>query len=339
MKRERLFYLDFIRAIATFVIVLTHFNALYYYNVSPATPEKAVITMRVANIYIGGFGVSLFLIVSGASLMYVYENKCETLRFYKKRFLSIYPMFWMAYVAVFLYNYYKTGGIQQGVPKINIIFSVLGIDTWLSNFGVPNFGIVGEWFLALIVMIYIVFPLLRILVNKYPWITAAVLAVMYILSICLVDKSVTLFARLPEFAFGMYIVKYTRNKQIKWMRGGILSLVILILNTILSPSWNNMFQVTYVGICSFIVLVWLSGYVKADWIKSVCRKIGKYSYACFIIHHTVIYKIAANVNLYAITKAQSWLLFGYVCMMVAVATYLLYHCHDKVIAMLKEKYE
>lgn len=100
-----------------------------------------------------------------------------------------------------------------------------------------------------------------------------------------------------------------------------------------------MFQVTYVGICSFIVLVWLSGYVKADWIKSVCRKIGKYSYACFIIHHTVIYKIAANVNLYAITKAQSWLLFGYVCMMVAVATYLLYHCHDKVIAMLKEKYE
>ena len=86
MKKERLFWLDFIRAFATFMIVLTHFNAIYVYNVYPTTPEKAVITMNIANIYIGGFGVSLFLIVSGASLMYVYEEKCDVLKFYKKRF-------------------------------------------------------------------------------------------------------------------------------------------------------------------------------------------------------------------------------------------------------------
>lgn len=41
MKRERLFYLDFVRAAATLIIVLTHFNAWYLYT-SPAMPEKAV---------------------------------------------------------------------------------------------------------------------------------------------------------------------------------------------------------------------------------------------------------------------------------------------------------
>ena len=31
MKKERIFYLDFVRAIATIAILLTHYNALYVY--------------------------------------------------------------------------------------------------------------------------------------------------------------------------------------------------------------------------------------------------------------------------------------------------------------------
>lgn len=335
MKKERLFWLDFIRAFATFMIVLTHFNAIYVYNVYPPTPEKAVITMNIANIYIGGFGVSLFLIVSGASLMYVYEEKCDVLKFYKKRFLNIYPMFWMAYIAVFLYNFYKYGSIPQGVPYRNIIFSILGIDTWLVNFSVPTFGLVAEWFLGLIIIIYLVFPLLRVLVNKHPRILAVVAIVMYVISVSTIHQSVTLFARLPEFLFGMYFIKYIRKVNWKWV---IPCALVLVLNTILKPTYNNMFQVTYVGICSFIILVWISYFIKANWVKSVSRKISKYSYACFIIHHTVIYKIIEHVNLSTITLPLSWLLFGYVCIMVAVATYILYHVHDKIMATLKAPY-
>ena len=66
MSKERLFYLDFVRAFATIVILLTHYNAIYLYA---GMPEKAVISTTVCNIYIGDFGVSLFLIISGAALM------------------------------------------------------------------------------------------------------------------------------------------------------------------------------------------------------------------------------------------------------------------------------
>ena len=61
MPRERLFYLDFIRAIAAIAIVITHYNATFLYMDPPIT-NCYVIDAYVFNVYIGSFGVSLFLI-------------------------------------------------------------------------------------------------------------------------------------------------------------------------------------------------------------------------------------------------------------------------------------
>ena len=59
MKKERLFYLDFVRAVAAVSIVITHFNARYLY-LNPPMPEKAVLTTTVSNIYIGDWGCLLY---------------------------------------------------------------------------------------------------------------------------------------------------------------------------------------------------------------------------------------------------------------------------------------
>lgn len=83
MQKQRLFYLDFVRAFATIIILLTHYNAIYLWA---DIPEKAVITTRVCNLYIGDLGVSLFLIISGAALMYVYEEQLDLKTFYKNDF-------------------------------------------------------------------------------------------------------------------------------------------------------------------------------------------------------------------------------------------------------------
>ena len=86
MKKERLFYLDFVRAIAAVSIVLTHYNACYIWIWQES---KVVLTSDIGGLYIGDWGVSLFIIISGAALMYVYEKKCDLKTFFKKRFLSI----------------------------------------------------------------------------------------------------------------------------------------------------------------------------------------------------------------------------------------------------------
>ena len=54
MKRERIFYLDFVRALAVFSIFLTHFNARYlYFYMTPEMPQNAILTLNPFNIYIG----------------------------------------------------------------------------------------------------------------------------------------------------------------------------------------------------------------------------------------------------------------------------------------------
>lgn len=67
-KKPRLFYLDWIRAIAAILIVVTHFN-------NPYLEPMRFFVNRPFGIYIGGLGVSLFLIISGAALMYNYGDR------------------------------------------------------------------------------------------------------------------------------------------------------------------------------------------------------------------------------------------------------------------------
>lgn len=338
MKKERIFYLDFIRAIATIAIIITHFNALYLYLPNP-TPEKAFITTTVANIYIGSFGVSLFFIISGAALMFVYDEKCETGLFYKKRFLSLYPMFWMVFLLDFLIFNYLNGGINTNIPKWKIIFSVLGIDHYISEFTL-TFARVGEWFLGCILIIYLLFPLLRILVKKQPVVTMIVLVVlaggMIILDNGFFPLSKNVIVRLPEFVFGMVFVKYI--KKIKWPVA-LASLVVLVVNSIMKPSAiNNSIQTAYVGIATFLFLVWISDYLNVKPVRYISGVVSKYSYAIFLVHHVIILRIASYVNLETITKTDSYLLFFLCVICIGFISRWTFYLHSGMMKVIKEMF-
>ena len=64
MKKQRLFYLDLIRAVALVCILVIHFNAAVtgYFTL----PSKLFGSVLPFNIYLGDFGSSLFFMVSGA---------------------------------------------------------------------------------------------------------------------------------------------------------------------------------------------------------------------------------------------------------------------------------
>lgn len=337
VKRERLYYLDFIRAISTIVIVLTHFNAIYLYNVSPVRPECAVITLWVSNIYIGAFGVSLFLIISGAALMYVYgERKFDWKRFYKQRFLTIYPMFWIAYFFVFLYHTYKYGGIMQGIPKKNIIFTILGMDGLMLNAGARVFYLIGEWFLGAIIILYILFPLLLLLMKKCPVVLGVMLMVIYCVAVALGDKSISVFVRLPEFVFGMYFVKYI--KKVKWPVA-LAGLTVFIANWVIAPNISENIQTTYVGIASFLVLVYVSKFFTHKFYTGLCAIVCKYSFACFLMHHYIISQMVAKFDLGTISRTNSYLLFFACCVVIIVASYLLQKVHDSIMNFLKMSFQ
>ena len=189
-------------------------------------------------------------------------------------------------------------------------------------------------FSRFIIIIYIIFPILRKGVNEYPLLLAIITAVLYILSIVLGAKDVSLFVKLPEFLFGMYFIKFIKKPNLKM---ALISLVIVVINTLVKPDFISVVQCTYVGIASFVCLAYVSELLQFDIIQKICKVICKYSYPCFIVHHFIIYRMVEKFNLDNITMGQNYLLFACCIVVIAVFSYLLLHVNDKVVQLLKKE--
>lgn len=328
-KKQRLFYLDFIRAIAAISIVITHFNVRYLVHI-PEIKGKMIGVQKIGNIGSGEWGVSLFFIISGAALMYVYEKRDDWKQFYKKRFLSIYPMFWIAYGTVLGFYVLKNHMmIGKGVPKWRFIFTLLGVDGLLSVNGYQTFYLLGEWFLGTIILLYLIFPVLKKLLNTNLWITIVIVVMGYVASLGICNEitivsATVLFIRLPEFVFGMIFVKLRWKPQ--W-KTALSAMILIIVNGIFKPEIAGSIQTTYIGIASFLVLVFVSGLVKNKGIQKFCEGISKYSYAVFLVHHIIIINVMNFVDLGKVSLFQSYILFAIISCMIAVAAWGLYKIH------------
>ena len=131
-------------------------------------------------------------------------------------------MFWLAFLSATCISLFRNIGIDINIPKWKIIYSVLGIDGNALWWGI-NFYQLGEWFLSVIICLYIIFPLLRIVVLKYP--VLSVIGSVMILTGCIVffksRMPVECFvaARILEFVLGMLFVRYIKAGDFRWGGG------------------------------------------------------------------------------------------------------------------------
>lgn len=306
-KRPRLFYLDLVRAIAAVLIVITHFN-------NPYMIGHPVFAYEPFGIYIGGLGVSLFLIISGSALMYTYgeSQRLDYHRFYYKRFIGIYPMFWIAFIVANAYLLIRNGGhVLSAAPKWSMIFSVIGVDGLVANTAFPTFYTLGEWFLGFILIFYVVFPLLRFGVKYHPWITGIIAIALYVPTCYFqpapfgMPSDLLLTMRLPELLFGMYFIQY-----IKKIPGfaTIIALLVLIMQEV-HPLLSGSLAVTVVGICAFAVIVYTAQWLDVQPIRVPVKTIAKYSYPIFLVHHVVISQVFTIVNSATLSRSDGYLLF------------------------------
>jgi peptidoglycan/LPS O-acetylase OafA/YrhL len=305
-RKPRLFYLDLVRAFSVVVIVITHFN-------NPFIANKPIFVNAPFGIYIGGFGVSQFLIISGAALMYNYEDQ-EHLNlkvFYWKRFKSIYPMFWIAFILANIYVIVCSRVIVARAPKWTLLLSLTGMDGYLANAGFHTFYTLGEWFLGFIVLFYIIFPILRYGVKNHPWATAAIGLILYALTLMLhipihgMPQDLLLTTRIPELLFGMYFVRFIKEVP-HWLCGG--AVVLLAVQQIFKPLKGDI-AVTLIGICFFLVLVWLSRWLNLRPIRAIVGSLSKYSYAIFLVHHQVIIQMFNVINPAPLSTMDAYILF------------------------------
>ena len=152
---------------------------------------------------------------------------------------------------------------------------MIGFDGLLLTNGYPTFYLLGEWFLGVIVLIYLVFPLLRKLLNEKPALLLGLTIVGYIGGLLLCDHgpyplvpATMLFVRIPELVFGMFFVKY--KGKVSWKMAAA-ALAVIVVNWIVKPGFSASIQTTYVGIASFLVCVYVSGIVKCAPVESIWK--------------------------------------------------------------------
>ncbi|MEK5399577.1 acyltransferase family protein [Paenibacillus sp. FSL K6-2859] len=334
-KKERLFYLDFIRALSVLSIVIFHFNA--------SLGSRSIGVIRIffdtyANGNLGRIGVSLFFIISGAALMYTYKNDFIIKRYFKKRFSSIYPIFWTAYAIVLLYYFYKYYALNPfspQVPKWTFALSIIGMDGYLVAL-IPNYYMIGEWFLGCIILLYICFPFLRIFLVKYPKTLILCTLIVYFTVVqnyvFKIQIDYNILTRLPEFIFGMCFVLFVRKVNIYHF---IISSLILIFLFIIKIDIPYMYIITITGISSFFVLAYIGQFISMEKIKKPFIIISKYSFAIFLVHHVIIEQVLERFTGRIITPIETYSLFLINCIILAIISFYLYKFSNHLSTFLK----
>ncbi|QPL05820.1 MULTISPECIES: acyltransferase family protein [Actinomyces] len=331
--RRRVFSLDLIRALATLIIVLTHVNNPFL------TDGRYLLTNQPFGVYVGDLGVSLFLIVSGASLATTYHGPLNLRVFFWKRFKGIYPMFWIAWLLGTLYFFVDMGGHPLNVaPARSLIWTVLGVDGLVANFGVHTAYLLGEWFLGFIILFYLVFPLLLAGVERWPKTTAAIILGLYLASLYVLrdgasfPSSVILTVRLPELVFGMYLVRYVTKVPPVVV---VPALAMLVVTSVLVGTIPKDVATTAVGISVFLILTVLAPWVQIGPVSEAVTLVSTYSYPVFLVHHVIIYKLFlySGLDYGSFYPVQLVVMLGVVCVLTLALAVALDRLTSRVVAM------
>jgi peptidoglycan/LPS O-acetylase OafA/YrhL len=183
------------------------------------------------HVSLGGLAVTIFLLLSGAVLQMQYSHKSINYpQFLAKRWLRIYPVYYLSLIVGFgvycLRSQQEYGSIGAGLMKLGLGDVVLGLTAtyaFMGKWGGPFVG--TSWFLALIMSLYLLFPLLSRLIKTLPHTTIQLLFVVSVLSRLFLGQHDVLpmrpldwfpLCRIFEFTLGMYLVRVVPAMQ--WMQ-------------------------------------------------------------------------------------------------------------------------
>lgn len=328
MKKERLFYLDFIKVISTILILVYHFykyleqfciegiDKIFYYTINGT--EYGAVALN---------GLAGFFIISGVALMYRYSEKINYKEYAIKRFKSIFPMFWIAYICVFLYDHFIMKKIYR-LPLYKFLLTIAGIDGYFMYLS-PNFYKIGEWFLGMMIFLYIVFPLCRKVIKKSKKIATITIVVLAILTMIVLtcypfsmDYKRNIVVCFFLFMFGIYFSEYI--KSVKGYQALSLLVLYMIFRTVNFSFLHGRVKIYIPAVISFFLFVYISKFITNKKIKKVFEVLSKYSYAIFLLHSFVIKEVLNRFQGKTVNNIEGIGIFILICIIIGIFSKLLY---------------
>jgi peptidoglycan/LPS O-acetylase OafA/YrhL len=314
-EKERFHFLDGLRGIAAFLIVLHH----------ALTPNIAPLLNKYINPIAGEFyrqfmqsGVELFFVLSGVVLLRPYlggQRKLNVGDYFFRRFKRIYPTYFFALLfgalVIWICNTFPT---WYNAKSIDIVFS------WKETFREAFIFSFNEsyynkawWSLQIEILFYLVVPLIIFLFPKQTTITDKKVVLAIIATFCLLFLSQHLLSNyLPSlYYYGFQTYKF--GKFIEYPVCFLMGILLASRGFSLKQGYSLLFSGMFFVVLGIVlarysgvyVSVYHSGYglfyagvitiaFKVNSFKTALSKpimiwIGERSYSLFLVHFSVFY--------------------------------------------------
>ena len=280
-----------------------HHIMMDLYIVHPMHDLKILDTLILRpNMNLGMIACGLFVLISGATLALKGREE-EPISFYKKRLIRVLIPFYIAYIIYFIIKAitYKTIFIYGGIPKWRFIFTLFGIDEYLSANGVRTFSLgIGEWFLGCILLCYLVYPFLYKAHRKNKYLTFVVMTIWFLFINYnyssfnfVIPSHMNFLCQIYNFYLGIVLIdKATLSKLKKWLL--VITIPIIAFFYFYKPviMMPDNIKTTIVLVAIFISFYELEDVISSfAWLRTFTVFFNKISLEIYLVHHFVIYQV------------------------------------------------
>lgn len=288
--KNRKISLDVIRCIAIWMIVFFHFCCAY--------SKFGSFFCVFQNGTWGCVGTTMFFILSGYLMRQCNSNITSVVNFYKKRALSLYPLLIITFLGAYIIQSILVSNFMYGGHPWKIILSLLGIDGYLGFYSVQTYYVVGEWFTAMIIMLYLLFPWLNILFEKFLLLGTIIFTGLYYGNIFVGIQNIvadaSVFTAILLFWIGMIIQKHTNKLEKNTILFAILLILSIIIVFVKLPI-NTLICQNVLGISIFLIMLFmfknLNKITSDKWYIKPIVFISESSFAVYLSHHFIIKKV------------------------------------------------
>ena len=238
----------------------------------------------------GFAGVEIFLLVSGFGLFFSLEKDSNILTFYRRRLLRIFPTYYLL-----------------GIPASIILFHD-NILTYLYRYSTVGFwtnDLYWEWYVPSIVVLYLLAPLLKCLIDKGQLLLTACIAITILgVSYFIVSKEIVgpkephffLLYRIPSFMLGMVCAYWMKqNTNIKYFI--IILLAGIPCFALFFPHHHQVYNYKYLSLVFLLPLfiICLTGLAKfVRFLRPILAVIGNASLEIYLIQAIFFHAIVTG---------------------------------------------
>jgi peptidoglycan/LPS O-acetylase OafA/YrhL len=303
---RKLDFIDATRAIAIMMVVLVH-TSVRFINLDPVTTFIS---------YYGIMGVQLFFVASALTLCLSFEErkaeKYAILSFYVRRFFRIAPLYYFGIILYFLIDvkngYDHTGGFSPDASytPANVVQHLLFVHDFSPS--AQSFIVPGGWSIGVEMAFYAIFPVLFAIYERWNFsyislmLSIVIVALLNLICCLVIAEQFGLSLEIRSFTYyfisnhlAVFLTGFLTYKIITDTSGGenvqktgTSGLALFIFFTLMSAAvWTLNYRISFLltptlsGISFCGLIVWLSTFKR---IPNILRKIGKYSFAIYILH-------------------------------------------------------